>query len=38
MKLNFETIKKIAEVCNFNIIFQNNDISLTPENIERKEI
>lgn len=34
----FETIKKIADVCNFNIVFQNKDILLTPDNIERKEI
>ncbi len=34
----FETIKKIADACNFKINFINNEITLTPENISRKEI
>ena len=34
----FEVIKKIAEVCNFKIKFEKENIILTPENIERKEI
>ncbi len=34
----FETIKKIADSCNFKITFVNKDLTLTPENISRKEI
>lgn len=34
----FETIKKIADVCNFKIIFENETTTLTPDNISRKEI
>ena len=34
----FEIIKKIADACNFEIIFKNKDITLTPENISRKEL
>lgn len=34
----FETITKIAKVCNFEIKFENKDLVLTTENIERKEI
>lgn len=34
----FETIKKIADVCNFKIKFENKEVILTPENIDRKEM
>lgn len=34
----FETIKKIADACNFKIKFESEEILLTPENIYRKEI
>ncbi len=34
----FEIINKIAKVCNFEITFKNKDITLTPDNIDRKEI
>ena len=34
----FEIIDKIAKACNFEISFTKGDITLTPENIDRKEI
>lgn len=34
----FETIVKIAKVCNFEIKFENKNMVLTTKNIERKEI
>ena len=34
----FEIINKIAETCNFEISFKSKDVTLTPENIDRKEI
>ncbi len=34
----FEIINKIAKACDFEIIFKHKDTTLTPDNIDRKEI
>lgn len=34
----YETMRKIAKACDFDIEFKNNEIILTTENIDRKEV
>lgn len=34
----FETINKIANVCDFDIVFTDKKNNLTPKNIDRKEL
>ena len=41
MIINFETIEKIADACNYDVVFVNKDNKyrvLSSKNIEREEI